>query len=218
MLAVSLIVVSKGRAAAPPGAFPPAAASSDANGSSPIVQAAVIDAPAAAPVEAPTDPINRDAPADVAITPPETSMPDLVAPSALQRLVAMRTARPRRLGPDVECIAKVVYHEAANQALAGQLAVAQVILNRARGGPTFPRTVCGVVNQQGQFFKIRGFRAPLADLGRWRTAVAIASIARERRQSQVVPGALFYHAAYVHPSWAERHELIARIGDHIFYR
>jgi spore germination cell wall hydrolase CwlJ-like protein len=143
---------------------------------------------------------------------------NLVKPEVLQRLVSLRTAHPRPAGPAVQCMAKVVYHEAANQALAGQLAVAQVILNRADGGPTFPRSVCGVVNQRGQFFETRRFKAPSSDLARWRVAIAIAFIAQERRLAQVAPGALFYHAAYVLPAWSRKHQRIARIGDQIFYR
>jgi spore germination cell wall hydrolase CwlJ-like protein len=43
-------------------------------------------------------------------------------------------------------------------------------------------------------------------------------VAQERRLAQVAPGALFYHAAYVQPTWSHRHLRIARIGDQIFYR
>jgi spore germination cell wall hydrolase CwlJ-like protein len=143
---------------------------------------------------------------------------ELITPEALQQLVLIQSAQSHRAGADVECMAKVIYHEAANQALPGQLAVAQVILNRTRGGPTFPKTACGVVNQDGQFFKTRRFRAPPSDRARWRVAVAIAFIAKEKHLAQVAPGALFYHAAYVRPAWRRRHERIARIGDHIFYR
>ena len=142
----------------------------------------------------------------------------LVTPDVLQKLVAVRIAAPKPIAPSIECMAKVVYHEAANQALPGQLAVAQVIMNRAVGGPIFPRGVCAVVNQTGQFFKTRRFRAPRNDVKRWRTALAIAMVAQEERLSQVAPGALFYHAAYVRPSWSHQHERIAQIGDQVFYR
>jgi spore germination cell wall hydrolase CwlJ-like protein len=146
---------------------------------------------------------------------------NLVTPGALQDLVAAQTAHPRPLRAEVECMAKVVYHEAANQALQGQLAVAQVILNRAtgaNGAPTFPKSVCGVVNQQGQFFQTRRYKVPAGDGARWRTAVAIAFIAQERRLTQVAPGALFYHAAFARPAWSHQRQRIAQIGDQIFYR
>lgn len=142
----------------------------------------------------------------------------LVTPETLQSLVSVRVAHLHPVGPDIECMAKVVYHEAANQALAGQLAVAQVILNRTSGGRIFPTSVCGVVNQQGQFFKTQGFKVPRADGVRWRTALAVAMVAQEERLTQVAPGALFYHAAYATPSWSHRHQRVAQIGDQIFYR
>ncbi len=150
--------------------------------------------------------------------PAPSSADPLVTVEGLQHLVARRAAHPRPMGPDVECMAKVVYHEAANQALTGQLAVAQVILNRAKAGDIFPRNVCGVVNQDGQFFKTDHYQAPAGDAARWRTAVAIAAIAKEDHPSQVAPGALFYHAAYIQPAWSQKRRKIARIGDQVFYR
>jgi N-acetylmuramoyl-L-alanine amidase len=120
------------------------------------------------------------------------------------------------LDSELECMAKVVHHEAANQSLQGQLAVAQVILNRVRS-PLFPKTICGVVNQPGQFFQTRAYAAPVRS-PRWRTSVAIARIAREADLPQVAPGALFYHASYVKPSWSKRRVKVGRIGENVFYR
>jgi spore germination cell wall hydrolase CwlJ-like protein len=158
-------------------------------------------------------------PADVERRRFQAATRGLITPAALRRLVAIRVERPARpLGPDLECMAKVVYHEAANQALPGQLAVAQVIINRTRGGGIFPKSVCAVVNQTGQFFLTRHYRVPPADRARWRTAVAIADLARRERLAQVAPGALFYHAAFAHPAWSRRHERIAQVGDQVFYR
>ncbi len=146
----------------------------------------------------------------------ESDAPDLVTPDTLQRLVTIRAANARPIKPDVECMARTVYHEASNQALRGQLAVAQVILNRTRTD-VFPRTVCGVVGQPGQFSH-GPMTAAAAASGSWHTAVAISAIAEEDHVAQVAPGALFFHAAYVRPAWSQTHERIAQIGDHIFYR
>ncbi len=185
-----------------------------------IALAAGLAAFAANPVDAPrvsADTIEAAPP--VAVTPAVASPTEmLVTPEALQQMVSLRVAHLRHVGPTTECMAKVVYHEAANQALSGQLAVAQVILNRTGGGPTFPTSVCGVVNQTGQFFKTRTFKVPHGDVARWRTAVAVAMVAQEKRLAQVAPGALFYHAAYVKPAWSHQHQRIAQIGDQIFYR
>jgi spore germination cell wall hydrolase CwlJ-like protein len=113
-------------------------------------------------------------------------------------------------------MAKVVHHEAANQPLQGQLAVAQLILNRTTADG-FAKTICGVVNQPGQFFHIARYRAPRKD-PRWATAVAIARIARDGALEPVAPGALYYHANYVKPSWMMKRVRVAQIGAHIFYR
>jgi spore germination cell wall hydrolase CwlJ-like protein len=142
--------------------------------------------------------------------------PSLDAPKTLEQLVATRAAHPRPLKPDVECLARTVYREASNQGLRGQLAVAQVILNRVKSGD-FANTVCGVVQQPGQFS-----HAPMpganATSRPWTAAVAISAIAEEQQVAQVAPGALFFHASYVRPSWSQNRQRIAQIGDHIFYR
>jgi N-acetylmuramoyl-L-alanine amidase len=142
----------------------------------------------------------------------------LVAPASLQAMVSLRAAHPLSIDQNTECMAKVVYNEAANQALAGQLAVAQVVLNRTAHGSTFANDACGVINQAGQFSNARHIKIPRTDLRRWRTAVAVAVIAEGRRLAQVAPGALFFHASYVRPGWSHHHRLVARIGDQIFYR
>jgi spore germination cell wall hydrolase CwlJ-like protein len=130
--------------------------------------------------------------------------------------VAAESADIAALDPELECMAKVVHHEAANQPLTGQLAVAQLILNRVKS-PLFPKSICAVVNQRGQFFQTAAYRAPVTS-PRWRVSVAIARIAREEALPPVAPGALFYHASYASPSWAHRRTLVARIGEQVFYR
>ena len=150
----------------------------------------------------------------VVVAPTET----LVTPATLQAMVSLRTAHPKPIDPNTECMAKVVYHEAANQALAGQLAVAQVVLNRTAHGSAFPTNVCGVVFQAGQFTNARHITIPHSDMRRWRTAVAVAVVAEDKRLAQVAPGALFFHASYVRPGWSHHHRLVAQIGDQIFYR
>jgi spore germination cell wall hydrolase CwlJ-like protein len=134
----------------------------------------------------------------------------------LGALVSAHRLPMRAVGPEQLCLAKAVYHEAANQPLNGQLAVAQVILNRIKSG-IFPKSVCAVVNQKSQFFRTASFAVP-TDTQRWQTAVAVALVAQHRHMADVAPGALFFHASYVRPPWRGRHTRVAQIGDHIFYR
>jgi spore germination cell wall hydrolase CwlJ-like protein len=138
-------------------------------------------------------------------------------PTGLRALVADQAAHPGPMRPEVECMARAVYREAANQALSGQLAVAQVILNRVKSG-AFPRSACAVVDQPGQFSQAPPTAAAPAASKPWNAAVAVAIIAEENRFPQVAPGALFFHAASMRPAWSGEHERIAQIGDHIFYR
>lgn len=134
----------------------------------------------------------------------------------LKALVDSRAAQPLPARPALACLARTVYREASNQALRGQLAVAQVIINRTRSG-AFPKTVCAVVGQPGQFSH-NSDPMPARQPRVWATAVAISALAEEGRVGQVVPGALYFHADYVEPSWSHSRARVAQIGDHIFYR
>ncbi len=116
------------------------------------------------------------------------------------------------------CLAKAVYFEARGESLEGQVAVAEVVLNRAASG-RYPTTLCGVVTQPWQFSFIRGGKFPAVkqDSEAWHTALAIADIARNQLAIQIPANVLWYHASYVSPSWGKRLTRIARIGTHIFY-
>src|SRR6185295_7639824 len=75
---------------------------------------------------------------------------------------------------ETECLARAVYWESNGEPLAGQLSVAEVVINRAQSG-RFADTLCGVVRQRGQFSFVRGGYIPPAPPGArgWRNAVAI---------------------------------------------
>ena len=128
-----------------------------------------------------------------------------------------------------DCLAQAIYHEARGESAAGQLAVANVIVNRARSGK-FPSTLCGVIYQN-------------ADKGRYRCQFTFACDGRDDTPGErrawirsaelakdvylefatgdavgAVPGsALYYHTTAVRPSWANTYNAVAKIGSHIFY-
>jgi len=118
---------------------------------------------------------------------------------------------------ETRCLATAVFYEARSESLAGQLAVANVVIERARSG-RFPSSLCGVVTQPRQFSFVRGGRLPQAPTNgqQWRTAAAIAEIALEDSWENPVEGALFFHATHVSPNW--NRPRVTRIGGHIFYR
>lgn len=124
------------------------------------------------------------------------------------------------LTPDEEseCLARAVYWESRGEPLAGQLAVAEVVINRARSG-RFAPTLCGVVRQPSQFSFVRRGYIPQPPQGSrdWQTAVAIARIATGQLARGSAPNALFFHARRINPGW-RRLTRIATVGNHVFYR
>src|SRR3546814_5204393 len=81
----------------------------------------------------------------------------------------------------------------------------------------FADTICGVVHQPRQFSYSKT-AAVRTQSKNWRTAVAIASIAREERWQEIAPDALFFHANYVAPSWRQSRVKVSQVGANIFYR
>ena len=119
---------------------------------------------------------------------------------------------------ELECLAVGIYFEAKSESLAGQLAVGDVIANRANSGGRFPSSYCGVLFQRSQFSFIRGRSLPSVPRAsrQWQTAVAIAKIVDQDLKDSAAPNALFFHARRVSPGW--RLKRVASIGNHVFYR
>jgi hypothetical protein len=118
-----------------------------------------------------------------------------------------------------DCLAAAVYFEARGEPIEGQLAVAEVVLNRAASG-RYPETICGVVTQPWQFSFVNATgRIPSADRSSeaWRKAVAVARIAERGASRLLARDVLWYHAEYVAPSWGHRLARNTKIGLHIFY-
>lgn len=135
---------------------------------------------------------------------------------SLSALVAMQDTKGE-LDAQAHCLAGAVYFESKGESLAGQLAVAKVVMARAKSG-RFASTLCGVVFQKSQFSFVRGGRMPAIDKGgaNWTNAVAISKIALSNSWKSPVEGALFFHARYVSPGW--RLSRLGAIDNHIFYR
>ena len=141
-----------------------------------------------------------------------------IDPSAdLATLVAqLRGSEPG--SRELECLAAGVYFESKREPLAGQLAVGELIANRANSGGRFPGTYCGVLFQRGQFSFVRGKSWPRVarDSKQWKTAVAIAKIVDQDLKDSAIGKALFFHARRVSPRW--RLKRVATVGNHVFYR
>ena len=139
-----------------------------------------------------------------------------VAAPTLAALVESH-GEPDDVDAEKRCLAGAVYFESKGESLAGQLAVARVVINRAKSG-RFASSLCGVVYQRGQFSFIRGESMPaIAEASRdWRRAVAIAEIAMADSWDSKAEGALYFHARRVSPNWGKTR--LASIDNHIFYR
>lgn len=174
---------------------------------------AAIPAPTVAAVSttAPASDDQDDAPTALDSTDP--AQPDF---QSLAAAVAGQTA-PGDLSTELKCLAGAVYYESKGEPLAGQLAVAEVIINRARSG-RFPKSLCGVVTQAGQFSFVRGGAIPAVNPASsdWKTALAVAQVALNEAWESPAADAMFFHARYVRPGWGKPR--LASIGNHVFYR
>ena len=130
------------------------------------------------------------------------------------------------------CLALNVYHEARDQPFIGQVAVAQVVMNRVYDD-RYPDTVCEVVTQGPTYswkpdFAVRhrcqfswycdGKSDKTPDTDAYRKALRIAHGVYYGNLDDFVEGATHYHAVYVLPEWASSKTPIVQIGEHVFYR
>jgi spore germination cell wall hydrolase CwlJ-like protein len=122
------------------------------------------------------------------------------------------------------CLATAIYFEARGEPVRGQVAVAQVILNRVRS-PLFPQTICGVV-YQGQMhpgcqfsFTCDGHTDNPRNDNQWALARSIAKkIMGGELWLPEIGYSTYYHANYVNPYWKGDMSKIDKIGRHIFYK
>jgi spore germination cell wall hydrolase CwlJ-like protein len=117
------------------------------------------------------------------------------------------------------CLTQALYFEARGEGEMGQLAVADVILQRTRS-KSHPDTICEVVYQPYQFsFVHDGSMLREIDMDSWNRADDLSSrIMRGEVDTSLTGRALFYHAKHVRPVWADAMIKTTEIGNHIFYR
>lgn len=121
------------------------------------------------------------------------------------------------------CLSEAIYHEARGETLEGQVAVAEVVLNRRDSG-RYPDSVCGVVQQgtgekwmcQFSYF-CDGLSDEIADEDAWNLAGRIARVMLDGASRDLTRGAQFYHTRAVDPYWADQFTRTAAIGAHLFY-
>ncbi len=159
-------------------------------------------------------PVEENSPVDADTQ--DESAPEVDRHADLPTLVAqLRSAEPGNR--QLECLAAGIYFESKGEPLAGQLAVGDVIANRADSS-RFPDSYCSVILQRGQFSFVHHGRWPhiRRDSKSWKTAVAIATIVDRDLKDSTAEDALFFHARRVKPGWHKKR--VASIGNHIFFR
>ncbi|MDB5696189.1 MAG: cell wall hydrolase [Sphingomonas bacterium] len=147
---------------------------------------------------------------------PRTSFASLAAAVAAHS--APGAAIDESIGDEhLRCLASAIYFESKGEPLHGQLAVAQVILNRTKSG-RFASSVCGVIKQRGQFGFVRGGAIPAinATQAAYKTALGVAKVALTQTwQTEAAANALYFNGVRAGLPGLKR---VATIGGHIFYR
>lgn len=122
---------------------------------------------------------------------------------------------------DWQCLTEALYFEARGESLEGQIAVAEVILNRV-DSPLYPRSVCGVVKQRGgggcQFSYVCNGKTRMREKGAADLAGRIARAMLDGAPRLLTDGATHFHTRAVRPDWSKRFPRTATIGAHAFYR
>lgn len=124
-----------------------------------------------------------------------------------------------------KCLANAVYFEARGEAVRGQIAVAQVVMNRVFS-PFYPNNVCDVVYQNAhrhlacQFtFACDGIPDVVTEPEAWARAQHIArDVLDGKLWMPEVAKSTHYHAYWVHPSWVNEMKKMSKLGVHTFYR
>ena len=120
---------------------------------------------------------------------------------------------------EINCLADNIYMEAATESEDGQIAVAQVTINRTHR-KWYPKTVCGVVYENDQFSWTKTTRKPKRDSYIYSQIKKLASLVFTNRKKSSIIGTnvLYYHADYIEPpAWTANCVQVASIGTHVFY-
>jgi spore germination cell wall hydrolase CwlJ-like protein len=182
---------------------------------------------------APADPDIKQSALDPKPAPAESKGGESIAPKGEVTGEGKRPITPaERLGLEgkarskaEKCLADAVYFEARGEAIRGQIAVAQVVMNRVFSG-YYPRSVCGAVYQNAhrrlacQFtFACDGIPDTITEPHAWSRATRIArDVLDGKYWLPEVNRATHYHAYWVRPRWVREMKRLYKFGVHTFYR
>tara|TARA_B100000214_G_scaffold74810_1_gene50315 strand:+ start:3546 stop:4148 length:603 start_codon:yes stop_codon:yes gene_type:complete len=141
---------------------------------------------------------------------------------------------------EITCLAKNMYFEARSEGIAGVVATTQVVYNRVNS-EEYPNTICEVIEQakiSQWWLKEKGIIKPIKNKCQFswfcdgysdepkddKTYSELFELAEQFVNGEhegmidITGGALWYHADYVHPRWANHLEVTTKVGRHIFYK
>ena len=128
-----------------------------------------------------------------------------------------------RMNRELKCLSEALYFESRGEQLEGQIAVADVIINR-KNSKNFPNTICRVVSEGShkrnacQFsYNCDGKLELIHDKRAYRRIAKLSSLLLNGAFADITSGATFFHASEVNPSWAKKFRETKKIGRHIFY-
>ncbi len=191
-------------------------------GAEPLIVMPDPDMKATASLSPPSEDVARDVESGESVAPKgEVNADYQRAKSPAERLALDDKSRAK----SEKCLAEAIYFESRGEAVRGQMAVAQVVMNRVFSGK-YPDTVCGVVYQN----KYRHFACQFTfacdnnpDVIRepemWERA---KKISKATLDGQIwlpeVGKSTHYHAYWVRPSWVAEMKKMYKFGVHTFYR
>ena len=136
----------------------------------------------------------------------------------------------QNLKEEVDCLAEALYFESRSESLIAQIAVGNVIYQRVKS-PKFPSTFCDVVRQsnktkKGKLIKHKcqfsyycdGKEETIYNGEAYKKSVSAAQLVMEGVVIDHIKNALYYHASYVTPYWAEDKKYLGKVGLHKFYK
>ncbi len=137
--------------------------------------------------------------------------------------VTLDNMKMPRMNRELKCLSEALYFEARGEQLEGQIAVADVIINR-KNSKNFPNTICRVVSEGShkrnacQFsYNCDGKLELIYDKLSYSRITKLSSIILNGAFADITGGATFFHATEVSPSWAKKFKETKKIGRHIFY-
>lgn len=113
------------------------------------------------------------------------------------------------------CLAQAVYFEARGENHMGQMAVAQVVVNRMHDD-RYPDTICGVVWERKAFSFTHDGKSDRMKHSESRSkALQVAKATLDGEGLGIT--STHYHTVSVSPYWAKHYQLDGRVDNHYFY-